>query len=124
MRFVFDLAPSTVAPSHARTLARGLAGDLRPEMLADLRIVVSELVANAVKYGPGGAIHVELDVVSAGHVRGSVAERLDDGRRVSEPHIVAEPGAHGGYGLRLVDGLTTDWGVGDDSTVVWFELGG
>lgn len=124
MRFAFDLAPSTVAPSQARTLARGLADDLRPEMLADLRIVVSELVANAVKYGPGGAIHVELDVISAGHVRGSVAERLDDGYRVTEPHIVEQPGAQGGYGLRLVDGLTTDWGVGDDSTVVWFELGG
>jgi len=124
MRFVFDLVPSTAAPSQARTLARGLAGDLPPEMLADLRVVVSELVANAVKYGPGGAIHVELDVVSAGHVRGSVAELLDDGHRVTKPHIVAQPGAHGGYGLRLVDGLTSDWGVGEDSTVVWFELGG
>src|SRR5262245_41532196 len=124
MRFVFDLVPSTAAPSQARTLARGLARDLRPEMLADLRVVVSELVANAVKYGPGGAIHVELDVVSAGHVRGTVPDRLDDGYRVSEPHIVDDPGAHGGYGLRLVDGLTTDWGVGDPSTAVWFELGG
>ena len=124
MRFVFDLVPSTAAPSQARTLARGLAGDVRPEMLADLRIVVSELVANAVKYGPGGAIQVELDVVSAGHVRGSVTELLDDGHRVTKPHIVEEPGAHGGYGLRLVDGLTTGWGVGDNSTVVWFELGG
>jgi anti-sigma regulatory factor (Ser/Thr protein kinase) len=124
MRFAFDLAPSTAAPSQARTLARGLADGLRPEMLADLRVVVSELVANAVKYGPGGAIRVELDVVSAGHVRGRVAERLDDGYRVSEPHIVEEPGAHGGYGLRLVDGLTTEWGVGEDSKAVWFELGG
>jgi two-component sensor histidine kinase len=124
MWFVFDLLPSTAAPSQARTLARGLADDLRPEMLADLRVVISELVANAVKYGPGGPIHVELDVVSAGHVRGSVTEQLDDGHRVTKPHIVEIPGAHGGYGLRLVDGLTTDWGVGEDSTVVWFELGG
>jgi two-component sensor histidine kinase len=124
MSFVFDLLPSTTAPSQARKLARGLADDLRPEMLADLRIVISELVANAVKYGPGGPIHVELDIVSAGHVRGSITEQLDDGHRVTKPHIVEIPGAHGGYGLRLVDGLATDWGVGEDSTVVWFELGG
>ena len=62
MRLVFELIAATTAPSQARALANGLAPDLRPGILADLRIVISELVANAVKQGPGSPIHVELDV--------------------------------------------------------------
>ncbi len=62
MRLVFERIAATTAPSQARALANGLAPDLRPGILADLRIVISELVANAVKQGPGSPIHVELDV--------------------------------------------------------------
>ena len=61
MRLVFDLTVSTSAPFQARTMLGALAADLDPETLGDLRIVVSELVSNAVKYGPGTPIHVELE---------------------------------------------------------------
>ena len=121
MRLVFDLTVSTSAPSEARDILGALAGDLEPETLGDLRIVVSELVSNAVKYGPGTPIHVELDVSAPDRVSGEVVTQGDP---AGAPHIHERPGAHGGYGLRLVDALTTAWGVHEGTTDVWFELGG
>ena len=121
MRLVFDLTVSTSAPSQARTMLDALVADLEPETLSDLRIIVSELVSNAVKYGPGNPVHVELVVSAPNRVRGEVANRGDP---ATAPHIHELPGAHGGYGLRLVDALSRAWGVRERSTDVWFELGG
>jgi two-component sensor histidine kinase len=121
MRLVFDLTVSTSAPSEARAMLDALVADLEPETIGALRIVVSELVSNAVKYGAGSPVHVELDVAGPNRVRGRVANRGDP---ATAPHIHERPGAHGGYGLRLVDTLTRAWGVRAGSTDVWFELGG
>jgi hypothetical protein len=33
-----------------------------------------------------------------------------------------QPGAHGGWGLRIVEQLADDWGVLEGSTRVWFQL--
>jgi anti-sigma regulatory factor (Ser/Thr protein kinase) len=121
MRLVFDLAVSTRAPFQARVMLETLAADLDPETLGDLRIVVSELVSNAVKYGPATPVHVELDVVGPTRVSGVVADRGDPARA---PRIHERPGDHGGYGMRLVDTLASAWGVREGSTDVWFELGG
>jgi anti-sigma regulatory factor (Ser/Thr protein kinase) len=121
MRLVFDLTVNTSAPFQARTMLDALSADLEPEMLGDLRIVVSELVSNAVKYGPGTPVHVELEVCAPDRVRGEIVDRGDP---ATAPRIHERPGAHGGYGMRLVDALTTSWGVREASTDVWFELGG
>ena len=121
MRLVFDLTVSTSAAAEARGMLDALAGDLTPEALGDLRIVISELISNAVKYGPGTPIQVELDVCAPDRVRGEVADHGDAARA---PRIIDHPGAHGGYGLRLVDTLATAWGVREGTTDVWFELGG
>jgi anti-sigma regulatory factor (Ser/Thr protein kinase) len=121
MRFVFDLTVSASAPSEARAMLDALVADLEPETLSDLRIVVSELVSNAVKYGGGHPVNVELDISAPDRVRGEVANRGDP---AIAPHIHDRPGAHGGYGLRLVDALSESWGVRAGSTDVWFELGG
>jgi anti-sigma regulatory factor (Ser/Thr protein kinase) len=121
MRLVFDLTVSTSAPSQARAMLDALVADLEPETLGDLRIVVSELVSNAVKYGPGTPVHVELDVCAPARVSGEIVDRGDP---ATAPRIHERPGEHGGYGMRLVDALTTAWGVREGSTDVWFELGG
>ena len=121
MRLVFDLTVSTRAPFQARTMLDALAADLDAETLGDLRVVVSELVSNAVKYGPGNPIHLELDVQGPTRVSGEIADHGDPARA---PRIHERPGAHGGYGMRLVDSLATGWGVREGSTDVWFELGG
>jgi anti-sigma regulatory factor (Ser/Thr protein kinase) len=121
MRLVFDLTVSTSAPAEARAMLDALAADVAPDTLGDLRIVVSELVSNAVKYGTGTPVQVELDVSAPNRVRGEVANRGDP---ASAPYIHERPGAHGGYGLRLVDALSRAWGVREGSPDVWFELGG
>jgi two-component sensor histidine kinase len=120
MRLVFDLTVSTSAPYEARAVVDSLEDDLVPETLVDLRMVVSELVANAVKYGTGSPIHVELDVLAPDRVRGEVADRGDSHR---PPQVTERPGSGGGFGLRIVDALTSAWGVHEGSTHVWFALG-
>ena len=89
------------------------------ELLADLRLVVTELVTNAVKYGPGRPVKLRLTVESPTSVRGEV---VDDGDPTSELRMAAAPGEAGGFGLHLVDRLASRWGVYEGSTHVWFEL--
>jgi two-component sensor histidine kinase len=120
-QLAFELSVSIAAPFEARALTRRLAGELDPMTLDALRLVVSELVANAVKYGPGIPIRVTLDVLGPTRVHGEV---LDGGDPSHPPHILARAGAHGGFGLRLVDALASAWGVRDAGAGVWFELGG
>src|SRR4051794_4237153 len=119
MRLVFDLTVSTSAPSQARAMLDALAADLARDTLGDLRIVVSELVSNSVKYGPGTPVHVELEVSAPDRVRGEI---VDHGDPATAPRIHERPGEHGGYGMRLVDALTTAWGVREGGTDVWFEV--
>jgi anti-sigma regulatory factor (Ser/Thr protein kinase) len=103
------------APREARRQAHDLAP---PGRVDDATLLVSELVTNAVKYGPEEQIRLIVDddgertrftVHDAG--RGPLPEIRDEG----------DP-APGGHGLRLVDALADRWGVERGSTRVWFEL--
>ena len=62
-----------------------------------------------------------MAILAPDGVRGEIA---DHGNPSTAPRIHDRPGAHGGYGLRLVDALTTAWGVREGTTDVWFKLGG
>src|SRR3954447_16244118 len=115
------LAGGRGAPGLARTALRSLNGSLAGHGHS-VRLLVSELVTNAVRHagtGPEGAIRVRLEC-STGRVRGEV---IDDGpgfepsvRRSSDP-------LDGGFGLTLVDELADRWGVdGEQGTRVWFEI--
>ncbi len=119
MHVTFEFAPDERAPARAREVLGVLGSSLVPDVLEDLRLVVSELVANSVKFGPGEPIRVELDVDPPDHVRGEVVDQ-GEGDVV---HVRPEPGLEGGFGLWLVDRLTARWGVADGSTHVWFVLG-
>ena len=116
-----ELAPTPDAAREARRSIREVFGDAVPAAtLHDLLIVVTELVTNSVKYGPGGAIEVRLSVSPAGLVRGEVRDQGANGAR---PAIRDSPLLVGGLGLRIVDALTERWAVdGDRGTRVWFEL--
>jgi len=105
------------APRAARDHVRALAF-ARGE---DATLLVSELVTNAVKYGPvDGEIRLIVDQ-DATRTRFTVhdlgAGPLPEMRPADRTLL---PG--GGHGLRLVDTVSDRWGVERGSTRVWFEL--
>jgi anti-sigma regulatory factor (Ser/Thr protein kinase) len=113
-----ELAAGPLAPARARAAIDEIAGALAPALLDDLRLVVSELVANAILHGPDAPVRLRLHADGPGRVRGEVADQGRDGTIAIRES--ADEG--GGYGLRLVDRLAHRWGVHEGSTHVWFEL--
>jgi anti-sigma regulatory factor (Ser/Thr protein kinase) len=115
------LAGGRGAPTLARTALRSLNGSLAG-LGHSVRLLVTELVTNAVKHagaGPDRTVRVRLEC-SAGRVRGEV---IDDGPGF-EPSVRSsiDP-LEDGFGLTLVDQLADRWGVDvDESTRVWFEI--
>ena len=101
-------------------MARGVLGafehSLDQERYDATRLLVSELVTNAVKYGGDGP--VGLDVQTRDHrLR---AEVIDEGNGfVAKERAVDQ---EGGWGLPLVEHLADRWGTFEGSTHVWFEL--
>jgi len=85
-----------------------------------VRLLVTELVTNAVRHA--GAAAVELVVViGSERVRVEIANQgVPFKARVREAGRESESG----WGLFLVDRLSDDWGVVDDAGCqrVWFEL--
>jgi serine/threonine-protein kinase RsbW len=113
------------APASATTarweVTRRLAPRVAVGALEDVRLLLTELVTNALRHGDVGADD-EIDVkaeLSDGTVR---IEVHDPGR--NGPVEPRTPGARGGgYGLFLVDQLTSRWGVDrHDGTTVWAEV--
>jgi anti-sigma regulatory factor (Ser/Thr protein kinase) len=111
-----DLPRSPDSVGAARRLVNGHTPSLDSQQREDAALMVSELVTNAVVHGVG-AIWLRIDAEGE-MVRIEVA---DDGNVAVAPS--PEPGAHGGWGLRIVERLADDWGVLDGSTRVWFRLG-
>jgi anti-sigma regulatory factor (Ser/Thr protein kinase) len=120
----FDIGGGPEAIGRARAaLAQFLDGDIGPERLYDVQLLVSEVVTNAVRHGGARAgEHVDLRIALAeDHVR---LEVRDPGPGFEEmvPSL-PETDRGGGYGLYLVDLYAADWGVtGAEGTCVWFEL--
>ena len=106
---------TTDAPRRARRQVRDL---VPPERADDATLLVSELITNAVKYGPEEQIR--LIVTDDGARTRFTVHDLGLGPL---PSMRAEDDpAPGGHGLRLVDSLADRWGVERGSTRVWFEL--
>jgi anti-sigma regulatory factor (Ser/Thr protein kinase) len=110
-----SLSRSPDSVGAARRLLNGHTTSLGAQQRQEAALMVSELVTNAVVHGVG-AISLRIDV-EADAVRVEVA---DEGSVAVAPR--PEPGAHGGWGLRIVAQLADDWGVLEGSTKVWFRL--
>ncbi|HVH54383.1 MAG TPA: ATP-binding protein, partial [Actinomycetota bacterium] len=115
----YPVLPDTV--TRARREIEQLLPHLRPACLDTLRLLVSEVVTNAIRHGPqgsdAGAI-MRVDVVED-RVR---VEIEDTGGGFSPPGPPKADGS-GGWGLFLVDELADRWGVRDGPpTRVWFEV--
>jgi anti-sigma regulatory factor (Ser/Thr protein kinase) len=112
-----ELPRSSIAPGAARRALRNLCADhLERELLVDAELLVSELVTNALRHG-GGDI--------------SFCARVDDDRLLVE--VIDEGGGFerdlrtdfdqiGGWGLDIVEDISSRWGVHEGTTHVWFEL--
>jgi anti-sigma regulatory factor (Ser/Thr protein kinase) len=112
-----ELPPEPRASWTARLSLGQFAAALSPEALADLRVVVSELVTNSVRHGPGNPIELRVALEDDGLVRGEVVDQGSGTVAIRGSEAVS-----GGFGLRIVDALCERWGVFEGSTHVWFEL--
>jgi anti-sigma regulatory factor (Ser/Thr protein kinase) len=120
--FSMRLPANALSATTARTeVTRRLAERITSGALEDVRLLLTELITNSLRYG-GVTADDEIGVkaeLSGGTVRIEVHDPGRDG-----PPEVRKPGARGGgYGLFLVDRLTNRWGVDRrDGTTVWAEL--
>ena len=114
-----DIERDRRAPAAARAAIDTLAGEVNPALVPDAKLLASELVTNAVKYGSGGPVTLEVESDKPDQMR---VEVIDQGAGFV-PVAREKPRTEvGGWGLHLVESLSDQWGVHEGSTHVWFEL--
>ena len=104
----------------ARTLLHGvLSGVIGPDLLADIELLTTELVTNAVTQA-GTCCMVTISLPEPDVVRISVGDFTS---RMPEAVVPDLDDVHG-RGLVLVDSLASRWGVERQPTgkSVWFEM--
>jgi two-component sensor histidine kinase len=106
------------APRAARAVVAGM-DDIGDSVRCDLTLVVSELVANAVRHAPPmDEGEIELMIARRdGHIHVEVS---DPGRGFDP---TPDPTREGGLGLITVSRIAREWGIqGGDRTIVWCNL--
>lgn len=111
-----------MSAATARTWLASVADGLVDAVLmSDLRLVMTEIVTNAIRHGaPSGTLRL-----AATPKEGYLCVQVTD----EGPGLAPRPGAmasdeYGGFGLFLVERLTRRWGITreDKHTRVWFEF--
>jgi anti-sigma regulatory factor (Ser/Thr protein kinase) len=122
MRYEVDLARDPDSAAEARRALGEVSDHLSPRRLEDARLLVSELVTNAIRH----AGLEDDDVIRLVVVTGERALRIEvcdpgQGFELAEPE--PDPARPSGWGLYLVRELSDRWGVErTEETRVWFEL--
>jgi len=116
------LPSELIAVREARQHVADACQDLPVETVDDARLLVTELVANALTHG-SGAVHLVVARDAEGGLRVEVLDEGLDLPAVAEPRSLPERGS----GLRLVEALASSWGVaprtgGQVGKRVWFTL--
>lgn len=121
MTWEYALDPAPTAIAEAREHVRSALGDRTDrDTLGAIELVVSELVTNSVRHGPGDQpVKLRLEVDESGRVSGEVEDQGDGVVEIRKQDVAS---AIGGLGLPIVDRLTSDWGVYPGSTHVWFRF--
>jgi anti-sigma regulatory factor (Ser/Thr protein kinase) len=118
MEFTRDLPLSLRAPREARDALAPLADRVPPDRLADIRLVVSELVTNAVQHsGQAEGTPIEL-LVSQSPWRVRIEVNEPSVAVLPEPQL---PDAQSGRGLYIVSQASDRWGQFPDDGV-WAEF--
>jgi anti-sigma regulatory factor (Ser/Thr protein kinase) len=118
-----ELASSIDAAAEARRALDRVGDELPGSRMRDVRLLVSELVTNAVRHAgirAGDPIHMLIDV-GDGRMRVEIA---DSGSGFEPRPPEPDPTRASGWGLVLVAELADRWGVepGDPGTRIWFEV--
>jgi anti-sigma regulatory factor (Ser/Thr protein kinase) len=114
-----DIHRDLRAPASARRAVEALSGRVADDLLADVRLLVSELITNSVKYGSRDIVTLKIEVDSEHKLR---VEVIDEGSGFV-PVARSRPATQaGGWGLHLVQSLASRWGVREGLTHVWFEM--
>jgi anti-sigma regulatory factor (Ser/Thr protein kinase) len=115
----FDIPRDPRAPGAARRAIEGLDQHIPPDVAHDVKLLVSELITNSVKYGGQGAVALKVETDDPRRLR---VEVIDQGAGFV-PVARDRPATDvGGWGLHLVQTLSDRWGVYEGSTHVWFEI--
>jgi anti-sigma regulatory factor (Ser/Thr protein kinase) len=118
VRLEVELPRARVAPGDARRALRRLCADhVEADLLGDAELLVSELVTNAIRHGEGDirlCARVDDDRL--------VVEVIDEGSGFEYALRRQDFEQIGGWGLDIVDDLSSRWGVHEGTTHVWFEL--
>jgi len=119
--FVLEAHPKSVGEARRRVL--GLAEPLVEdrERLGDLRLVLSEVVSNAVRHGSDTEA-IELAVTPKGDYL--CVQVTDSGNGLAPRPRATAPDEDGGWGFFLIEHMTRRWGMTreDSHTRVWFEF--
>jgi anti-sigma regulatory factor (Ser/Thr protein kinase) len=115
---VLPKAPGSAA--EARRALDRLVGEIEPDRLADARLLVSELIANAVEHvAEAGEIELRIDV-DALRLR---VEVLDPGPGFIPVPRRADDPKDSGWGLHFMAHVADRWAADRDGKGrVWFEL--
>src|SRR5262245_33805000 len=107
---VLTLERTVAAPRAARERVRQFAARLGATRTEDAELLVSELVTNAVKYGPeAGEIRLIIDADGTS-MRVTVHDTGGGPLPAMRP-LKRLPHQGGGHGLRLVEMVSDRWGV-------------
>jgi anti-sigma regulatory factor (Ser/Thr protein kinase) len=112
-----SLDPSPQAPRTARAVLQAAYAESIPAILLDdLKVVVTELVANSYRHAPNGPIRLRVEQDGEMVLNGAVE---DAGRARFGMVDIRDSG---GLGLHIVDALAKDWKVADAGGRVRFTV--
>src|SRR3954466_4701092 len=117
----FTLAAEPQAVAEARERVMALAEPfVEPSRLPDLRLVISEVITNAVRHGGAG----DLLIAVTPKREFLCVQVTDTGDGFAPRPRAYAPDEDGGFGLFLIERLTRRWGLTreDSNTRVWFEF--
>jgi anti-sigma regulatory factor (Ser/Thr protein kinase) len=117
-----ELEAGPEAAAWARNALFAVEERVEEDLMADVRLLVSELVTNSVRHSgvtPPDSVRLDVGIDSD-----TIRVEVRDGGDGFEPRPRdGDRSRPGGWGLYLVDRLADRWGVArNNATRVWFEI--
>jgi anti-sigma regulatory factor (Ser/Thr protein kinase) len=119
MTLSVDIPRDPAAPAVARRIVDALTGRVDADVVPDVKLLVSELISNSVKYGGEGEVTLRITTAGPRRLRVDVIDQGPGFVPVARDRHATEVG---GWGLHLVQTLSDRWGVHAGATQVWFEI--